>query len=201
MRDAWSAHVPVDVVLPNGVPVDVIPYSPESADRVLVAGRLSPEKGVLDAIAAAREAGIPITVVGDPYDESYAAEVRGLAGNDVELRPAVPRRELWSLMGRSRAVLCLVRWDEPFGLVAAEALACGTPVIATARGALPEVVVDGETGLIIDHAADAGGALASIDTIDRSVCRAHAERSLSLDHTLDAHGSLYSSLTGAGIRR
>jgi glycosyltransferase involved in cell wall biosynthesis len=103
-------------------------------------------------------------------------------------------------MSRSRAVLCPIGWDEPYGLVGAEAQAAGTPVVAFDRGAMREVVDDGRTGFLVRDAGEAVVALSRIGEIDRSVCRAHAEATLSLDATLEAHEALYASLlaeTGA----
>ena len=93
-------------------------------------------------------------------------------------------------------------WDEPFGMVAAEAQACGTPVVAYKRGALGEVVVDGSTGFLIapgdiEAAADAVGRATGLS---RSECRAHAERSLDLERSLDAHERLYRRVVDAAAR-
>lgn len=188
--DAWGSLV--DLVLPNGVPVGRIPYSAAPGQGALFAGRISREKGVREAVDIAREAGMPLTVVGPRYDVDYANEI----ARDVSVRPALPRTELWSLMAFSKAVLVPVSWDEPYGLVAAEAQACGTPVIAFARGALPEVVLDGETGAVVDDVASAAKALRTIDDIDRARCRSHAEEDLSIERTLDAHEALYEKLVG-----
>jgi UDP-glucose:tetrahydrobiopterin glucosyltransferase len=197
MRSAWSEVARIDVVLRNGVPTDQIPFDPDGGDHVLFAGRISPEKGVREAIDAADSAGVRMKVVGDPYDVRYAENTRVDAPH-VEFVGAVERRELWRLMGRSRAVLCLAQWDEPFGLVAGEALACGTPVVATRRGALPEVVTD-EVGALVLDADDAATALTTIGEIPRTVCREHAELHLSLDRTLDAHEQLYDALVRAEV--
>jgi UDP-glucose:tetrahydrobiopterin glucosyltransferase len=199
---AWSKIVDVDTVLRNGVPVDQIPWSAEAGRGLLYAGRLSPEKGAAEAIDIARSAGIEITVVGNPYDERYASEQiephRGSEG--VEIRGALARREVWELMAASRAVLCPALWDEPFGLVAAESQAAGTPVLAYDRGALSEVIVNGVTGALVDDASGAVNALRTVGSIDRIACRKHAAEHLSLDKTLDAHEGLYRRLVRASAR-
>jgi glycosyltransferase involved in cell wall biosynthesis len=94
-------------------------------------------------------------------------------------------------MSESRALLCPIRWDEPFGLAAAEAQAAGTPVVGFRRGALPEVVADGVTGALVDDVGQAADVLRHVDDFDRSACRLHAERALSLDAAVDAYERLY----------
>jgi glycosyltransferase involved in cell wall biosynthesis len=192
----WRKHVRVDAILRNGVPVDRIPWSSDSGNGLLYAGRFSPEKGAAESIAIALGAGCEITLVGSRYDESYTREaIDPYRTHDlVTIRDAIPRAELWELMSRSRAVLCPISWDEPFGLVAAEAQAAGTPVVAYDRGALREVIADGVTGRLVADERGAVDAVQTIGDIGRAACRQHAERTLCLDATLDAHEALYATL-------
>jgi len=144
-------------------------------------------------IAAA--AGMSIDVYGDPYDLSYVEEHitprRSTAG--VSFHPAVERIVLWEIMARASVVLCPARWEEPFGMVAAEAQAAGTPVVAFRRGGLGEVIADGLTGYLVppDDIAAAAQAVAKARCIARAECRRHAERWLDLESCLDAHEALY----------
>ncbi|MEX2540016.1 MAG: glycosyltransferase [Actinomycetota bacterium] len=201
--DAWSKSSEIDLVLPDGVPVDRIEWSPDGGETALFAGRFSPEKGTAEAIAIARLAGVPVVLVGSPYDEEYARTFvephRGSPG--VDICEALPRAELWRVMSRSCAVLCPVSWDEPFGLVAAEAQAAGTPVIGFRRGGLVDVVDDGVTGALVDDLESAAQVLVSVDLFDRRECRKHAERDLSLDRCLDAHEALYDRVAGRSHTR
>ncbi len=195
---AWRALTSVDVILPDGVPVDRIPWSITGGDGVIFAGRFSAEKGAEDAIAIAREAGVRIDLYGEPYDPDYAeAHVhlhRGEAG--VSIHAGLIRSELWQRMADASAVLCPSKWEEPFGMVAAEAQAAGTPVIAYRRGALPEIIIDGQTGFLIprDDIAGAARALKAVSRITRAECRKHAVADLSLDASLAAHERLYRTL-------
>jgi len=193
MEAAWRAEGVPSTVIRNGVPVGRIPWRVDGGEEVLFAGRLSPEKGAVEALEIAARAGTPIRVVGAPYDPRYAGVVgawRGRPGVTVE--GPVPRRRLWALMSNARAVLCPARWDEPFGLVAAESQAAGTPVIGFRRGALEEVVADGITGsLVADGDLDAAArAVADADRFDRTSCRRHAEQTLDLERTLDGYEGL-----------
>ncbi len=206
MRGAWArAEVQAEVVR-NGVPVREIPWSDRPGRGALFAGRLSPEKGALDAIEVARRAGVALRIVGQPYDPAHADEVelRASAAGVVVESP-VPRRRLWELMAGARAVLCPVRWEEPFGLVAAEAQAAGTPVVGYRRGALEEVVADGRTGALVgDGDVDAAAeALSDAGRFDRRACREHAERHLGLDAMVEAYErlSLEEVAARAGSRR
>jgi glycosyltransferase involved in cell wall biosynthesis len=192
---AWRRVVPVDAILPPYPATRVIPWSGTPGQGALFAGRLSPEKGAAEAIDIARAAGVPIDVYGDVYDAGYSREQidprRGWPG--VAVHQAVPRASLWEAMARAAVVLYPARWDEPFGLAAAEAQACGTPVIAFRRGGLGEVILDGVTGFLVppDDVLAAGEAVSKVAEISRPACRKHAEGQLDLELSLDAHERLY----------
>jgi glycosyltransferase involved in cell wall biosynthesis len=197
---AWRRIVPVDAVLPPYPATRDIPWTGTAGHGALFAGRLSPEKGAAEAIDIARAAGVPIDVYGDVYDAGYSrAQIdprRDRPG--VTVRPGVPRASLWEAMARAAVVLCPSRWDEPFGLAAAEAQACGTPVVAFRRGGLGEVIADGVTGFLVppDDLGAAAEAVRKVAGISRLACRQHAEGRLDLEVSLDAHERLYRNLAG-----
>jgi glycosyltransferase involved in cell wall biosynthesis len=197
---AWGQVVPVDAILPPYPPTRAISWSGTPGQGALFAGRLSPEKGAAEAIDIARAAGVPIDVYGDVYDAGYSRDQidprRGWPG--VAVHPGVPRSSLWEAMAQAAVVLCPSRWDEPFGLAAAEAQACGTPVVAFRRGALGEVIVDGVTGFLVppDDMPAASEAVLKVAEISRTACREHAVGHLDLELSLDAHERLYRRVTG-----
>ena len=197
---AWRRVVPVDAILPPYPPTRVIPWSGTAGQGALFAGRLSPEKGAAEAIDIARAAGVPIDVYGDVYDAGYSREQidprRSWPG--VTVHQGVPRTSLWEAMARAAVVLCPARWDEPFGMAAAEAQACGTPVVAFRRGGLGEVIVDGVTGFLVppDDVRAAAEAVSKVAGISRPACREHAEGQLDLELSLDAHERLYRRVAG-----
>jgi len=183
-RDQWQqAGVVIGRLLPNGVPAG--PPSAKPVDRVaLVAGRISPEKGIEDAIAAARTADLPVRVVGAHYDPAYEIDVRG-----VDVLGPLPRDELRRLMAACAVTICAVRWDEPFGMVAAEAQMAGSPVAAYRRGAMPEVIEDGVSGRLAtpDDTAGLGQAITRCLDLDRAAVQASALRRLGLESALDRY--------------
>jgi glycosyltransferase involved in cell wall biosynthesis len=193
--NAWRRFVAVDAILPSFVPTRSITYSPSPGEGAVFAGRLSPEKGALEAIGIARAAGVTIDVYGDAYDAEYAREQIEPRGDDpgVAIRPGVTRAALWKVMAHAAVVLCPARWEEPFGMVAAEAQACGTPVVAFRRGALGEVILDGITGFLVapDDVDAAAEAVSRITRLSRARCRQHAVDHLDLELSVDAHERLY----------
>jgi glycosyltransferase involved in cell wall biosynthesis len=199
---AWRRVVPVDAILRPCVPTGLINWSPTEGDGAVFAGRLSPEKGAAEAIDIAHAAGVRIDVFGDSYDAEYAEERIDprRAEPGVSVHPGVPRSSLWEAMARATVVLCPARWEEPFGMVPAEAQACGTPVVAFKRGALGEVIVDGLTGFLVapDDVRAAADAVRMTPGLSRSDCRDHAERNLDLEGSLEAHEQLYRRVVGVG---
>ena len=191
----WRGVARVDAILPPYVPTRSVPWSDRAGDGAVFAGRLSPEKGAAQAIDIARAAGTRIDVYGDVYDAEYARECidprRDASG--VAVHQGVPRTSMWAAMARAAVVVCPARWDEPFGMAAADAQACGTPVVAFNRGGLGEIIVDGVTGFLVapDDIQAAADSVRRTTQISRSACREHAERHLDLERSLDAHEQLY----------
>jgi glycosyltransferase involved in cell wall biosynthesis len=162
----------------NGIPVDEYPFRSEKDDYVLFMARLSPEKGAHLAVEAARAAGVRLVLAGAPrapVDHRYLEEeVLPRLGPLARCIGEVGGAERDALLAGARCVISPVQWEEPFGLVNVEALACGTPVVACPRGALPEVVTHGVTGVLGETVDDLAAALKTIDAIDPAVCRADA---------------------------
>jgi UDP-glucose:tetrahydrobiopterin glucosyltransferase len=186
-------------VLPDGVPVGAIGWAAEAGDTAVFAGRLSPEKGVDDAVRIAVGAGLRLDVYGAAYDPAFAAACRARWSRHPEVRfcGAVPRPLLWRRLARARALIAPSRWDEPFGLAAAEAQAAGTPVVAYRSGGLGEVVREGLSGFLVDP-GDIDAATEALrrvgSAIYRADCRGHAERHLDIAATAAAHERLYARL-------
>ncbi len=195
---SWRRHAVMDGSLLNGVPVDDIPYSAVAPRLAVIASRFSPEKGMAEGIAVARHAAWPVSVYGTAYDAAYERVVRDRWRDDpdVQFHTAVARNSLWEALAGAGVVLCLFRWDEPFGMVAAEAQAAGTPVIATRSGAALETIRDGATGLLVelDDGDAAVAALGAVDDLERSGCRAHAFEHLSLSASIARHEDVYSRI-------
>jgi glycosyltransferase involved in cell wall biosynthesis len=192
-RRAWAAAGAGQVtVIRNGVPVFTVQEVPISA-VALLAGRLSPEKGFEDGIAAARAIGLQPLVVGVPYDPSYQPDLDG-----VVVLPPQPRLRLWQLMAGASVTLLPVHWDEPFGMVGAEAQMAGCPVAGYARGGLVEIVEAGVSGFLSEPGDVNGLAQAALSAtrLDRAAVRASAINRLGLDASLHAYEAALAAMAG-----
>ncbi|MEX1245480.1 MAG: glycosyltransferase family 4 protein [Thermoanaerobaculia bacterium] len=188
-------------VIPYGVDVARIPFVPEPEHFLITVGRLVPHKGADRAIAIAARVGMPLVVVGavTPYlAESapfYEANVRPfIDGRTVIHYPRLPNDEVVRLMGRAKAFLFPISWEEPFGLVVAEAMAAGTPVLATPRGSLPELVAHGVTGFLGETDEELGRFVERLSEIDRAACRRRAEEKFGADRMVSDYEALYTRI-------
>jgi glycosyltransferase involved in cell wall biosynthesis len=198
----YAPHCQIDAVIYNGVDVERIPFGAQAADEgyLLYAGRITPEKGVEDALEIADQSGRPLILAGGVYDAVYydarVAPRLAAMGGRAQYVGQVTRERLWELMAGAVAVLCPSHWAEPFGLVACEAQAAGAPVIAYARGGLAEVIADGVTGFLVapgDYAA-AVAAVRRAPTLDRAACRAHVTSRFSLARMLADYEAHYARM-------
>ena len=192
-RRAWATAGAGQVgVIRNGVPIFTVEEVPIRKDALL-AGRLSPEKGFEDGIAAARAIGLRPVVVGVPYDRSYQLDL-SLA----VVLPPQPRSRLWQLMAGASVTLLPVHWDEPFGMVGAEAQMAGCPVAGYSRGGLVEIVEPGVSGFLSEPGDVEGLAQAALAAtkLDRVAVRASAMNRLGLDASLDAYEAALAAVAG-----
>jgi len=161
----------------HGIPRNLYKFHQGPGEYLAFLGRTSPEKRLDRAIEIARAARMPLKIAAriDPVDqEYYKKEIEPLmheAREYVEFVGQIGDKEKDAFLGNARAMLFPIDWPEPFGLVMAESLACGTPVIAWRNGSAPEVIDDGETGFVVESIEDAVAAVGRLDEIDRAVCR------------------------------
>jgi glycosyltransferase involved in cell wall biosynthesis len=168
----------------NAIDVQTFPFVERKDDYVLWLGRFSPDKGAHLAIDAARKLGRRIVLAGklnEPEELEYFEQaVRPRLGHQAEYvgeADAALKRELFS---RAACLAFPIQWEEPFGIVMVEALACGTPVAAIARGSVPEVLHDGVTGVLVHDPADFPRAVEEAIELDAKDCRREAEQRFDL---------------------
>lgn len=165
----------------NGVDLDAFALEADKQDYLLFAGRLSPEKGPAEAVRIAQRAGVPLRMAGliEPqHREYFEREIEPhLDGERIQYLGLLSQKELATQYQHARAVLFPISWCEPCSMVGIEAQACGTPIIGTRFGYLPELIRDGETGFLVDTVEQAAEAVAKLDRIDPAACRRNvAER-------------------------
>lgn len=195
---AWAHAARPCQVIPNGISLETWRYRrrPRRGGAVW-SGRIVPEKGTHLAIEAARLAGMPLAIAGPITDREYFERCLAEAGPDVTYAGHLDSRSLAELVGDAEVALVTPCWEEPFGLVAIEALACGTPVAAFARGALAEIL-DARTGTLArpDDVADLARRIGRARGLSRAACRRRAERRFSLEAMTDRYLDVYRSLLG-----
>ena len=173
-------------------------FTPGAGDGgyLLFLGRIHPDKGTAGAIDVARRAGLPLVIAGVVHDEDYfAREVAPrVDGTTVSYVGPVGPVERDRLLGGALGLLHLIDFDEPFGLSVVESLACGTPVVATARGSMPELLDEGVTGFLVRDADEAVAAVARLDRVDRAQCRRTAEVRFSAARMVADYEALFERL-------
>jgi glycosyltransferase involved in cell wall biosynthesis len=188
----------------HGIDLSEYPYNENPGEEFLFLGRLVPEKGLHNAIAAAKTAGVRLTVSvnvphageSDPYYESLKHDLESSCCN---VLPVVNKARRMELYENAKALLFPIEWEEPFGVVLIEAMACGTPVIAFNRGSVSEIVEDGVTGFVVNPNDGVPGlqkAMGLVKSISRAACRKHVEDHFSAGIMTQNYELLYKKILG-----
>lgn len=192
-------------VVYNGIDLSRYPWRKEKEDFLLFIGRSHPDKGPRRAVDAAVAAGLPLVMavkIAEPLElDHWREDVLPALPEGTRVLHEIPHEEKIDLLQRARAVLFPIDWDEPFGLVMTEAMACGTPVVATPRGAVPEIVVDGETGFVVpveEYAEAAAEAIGRVGELDPAVLRRRVEERFSAEPMVSAYEAVYRRVLRAG---
>lgn len=203
-HQAAAARVtPIAAVIHHGVDLDQFPMGGGCGGYALFLGRMCPEKNVDGAIRIARRAGWPLRIAAklcEPAEyEYFRSEVEPLLGGEIEYIGEVGGTDKLRLLGEAGCLLNPIAWPEPFGMVMIEALACGTPVVATPRGAATEIVDHGETGWLASGESNLAKAMGDIAQLDRTACRAAAKARFSARRMAAEHADLFRR--SVGLRR
>ena len=177
----------------HGIDLSQFTFVSKAGQYLLFLGRIHPDKGTHVAIEVARRAGVPLVIAGIIQHEAYFREhvAPRIDGSNVSYLGPVNPLERDALLGGAMALLHLISFAEPFGLAVVEALATGTPVIATPLGSMPELLHHAHTGFLVTDVDSAVAAVARLGEIDRFVCRSEATHRFSSDRMVDAYLDLF----------
>ncbi|MBE0534364.1 MAG: glycosyltransferase family 4 protein [Phycisphaerae bacterium] len=187
----------------DGIDLSNLTFRPEGGDKLVFLGRIHPDKGVHLAIETAKKAGMDLVIAGIIQDEDYFDTLvrPHIDGRSVTFIGPVGPAQRDALFKEALAVLHLNELPERFGLVMAEAMGAGVPVIAMDRGSCREVVADGKTGFLVTNTDEAAAAVAKIPTIDRAECRRRVETHFSIDRMVIAYEEVYATIFARGTTR
>ncbi|MFB7493559.1 glycosyltransferase family 4 protein [Streptomyces sp. NPDC056161] len=185
----------------NGIDLEHHPYRADKEDYLVFLGRTADEKGPEQAVEVAKRAGRHLKMLikrDEPAEvEHWERFVAPVLRGDEEVIDTPSHEQKVDVLGRAAGLLFPIQWDEPFGLVMAEAMACGTPVIALARGSAGEVVADGVTGFVVESLDEMVDAVPRLKEISPAACRERVERMFSAEVMADQYEDLFRSLARA----
>ena len=191
----------------HGLPADLHTFRDRPEDYLAFLGRICPDKGPQQAIEIALRTRMKLKIAAKIYDadwEYYHSQIKPLLDkhpSQIEFVGEVGGKTKDEFLGNARALLFPIAWQEPFGLVMIEALACGTPVIAFRRGSVPEVIASGTTGFIVNTVDEAVSRVADIDTLSRRRCRETFERRFTVSRMIQDYLDVYRQLMRSGLNR
>lgn len=181
----------------NGLDTSKFDFKETPGDHLLYFGRIHHDKGTAEAIDIAKRSGRKLLIAGIIQDENYYREkVEPHLGDHIQyIGPAGPDKRN-ELLGDALALLHPINFNEPFGMSVAEAMLCGTPVIAFNKGSMPELILDKETGFLVDNVDEAVNAVAQLRELDRKRSRDHAIKNFSAEKMVSDYLALYERLLG-----
>jgi glycosyltransferase involved in cell wall biosynthesis len=190
-------------VVYNGVELEGIPFNDQPEDFFIVVGRMTPGKGIAEAIRIAQRVNARLLIVGHvtshlPWSEKYfAQEIQPhIDGEKIRHIDRLPHEQLMQTVGRAKGFLFPSQWEEPFGLAVAEAMAAGTPVLTYPRGSMPELVKHGESGYLVQTEDEMVQAIDRIENLDRRRCRNWVEENFSVEQMVEGYETLYRRIAG-----
>ncbi|HYG83294.1 MAG TPA: glycosyltransferase family 4 protein [Verrucomicrobiae bacterium] len=189
-----APDLPYVATVYNGIDTDVFELTEEKDDYLLFAGRINQQKGVKEAIQVAQQTDHRLLILGPIYadqQEYFDQHVKPHLNEKILYLGFVERETAVRYFQKAKAFLMPIQWEEPFGLTMAEAMACGTPVIAMRRGSVPEVVADKKTGYIVDSVTEMAEAVAKVKRIKPENCRKHVEERFSTDKMVDGYEAAF----------
>jgi len=183
----------------NGIDLNIFSFSKKAEDFLLWVGELSPRKGILEAIQIAKLSKEKLRLIGripPPQQKNdyvfFKKHIeKELNKNNIEYLGEMSRKKVAHYYKKAKAFIFPIQWEEPFGLVMTEAMACGTPVIAFKRGSVPEIVKHGKTGFVVKDIKEALKAIKQINQIDRLECRKWVEKNFSAEKMVDEYERIY----------
>jgi glycosyltransferase involved in cell wall biosynthesis len=192
------AFFPKTHIIYNALPIGDFPLETKKENYLLFLGRITPSKGLPEAIAVARKTNIPLFIIAkiDPVDRDYyEKEIKShIDGKLIHYLGEADFPGKVAYLKKARCLLFPILWEEPFGLVMIEALACGTPVIAFRRGSVPEIIQDGVNGFIVANIAEMAEAVKKIDMISPTKCRESVAKRFLVKRMADEYEDLFKKL-------
>lgn len=192
------AFFPKTHVIYNALPVGDFPLETQKENYLLFLGRITPFKGLSEAITVAQKTNTPLFIIAkiDPVDHDYYEK---------EIKPHIDSKLIHYLgeadfsrkvayLKKARCLLFPILWEEPFGLVMVEALACGTPVVAFRRGSVPEIIQDGINGFIVDNINEMAKAVKKVEMISPAKCRDSVEKRFSVERLVNEYENLFKKI-------
>jgi glycosyltransferase involved in cell wall biosynthesis len=183
-------------VIHHGIDLADFPFQAAPEDYLAFYGRIHPDKGAAEAIAAAQKAGLPLKMAGLIQDEAYfRREIQPhVDGKRVSYLGTLPRAQGAALIGSALALLHLINFAEPFGLSVVEAMACGTPVIARPAGSMPEIIRHGATGYLVAGEEETQAAIEACRSLPRRPIRAEVEKRFTMERMVDEYLRVYAKI-------
>jgi len=184
-------------VIHNGIPMENFVFKAQPKDYFAYLGYITPDKGAHIAVRVAKKAKVKLKLAGSRKgcEEYFRKKIKPyLKKGKIEYIGTVNPAERNRLLGGAKAILSPIQWEEPFGLVMIEAMACGAPVIAFNRGSVPEIIKHGKTGFIVENEKEMVKAVKNIDKINRADCRRHVEKHFTIERMADGYEKAYEKI-------